>query len=146
MAPASRLRLCNATVRRAPKVENRRRDAGATRGRFHLGAGKAGVFLRAVIQRVSRARVTVDGRVVGEIHAGLLILLGVSRTDNPDAALYLAEKISNLRIFADEEGKMNRSVLESSWLRAGGLAIHAIRGCSRRAAAILHASRAPNRS
>ena len=68
--------------------------------------------MRAVIQRVSRARVTVDSRVVGEIQAGLLILLCVSRSDNPEAALYLAEKISNLRIFADGEGRMNRSVLE----------------------------------
>jgi D-tyrosyl-tRNA(Tyr) deacylase len=79
---------------------------------LHFAPAKIGDFLRAVIQRVSRAGVTVDSRVVGEIQQGLLILLGVSRTDNPEAALYLAEKISNLRIFADDDGKMNRSVLE----------------------------------
>jgi len=68
--------------------------------------------LRAVVQRVSRARVTVDGRTAGEIRAGLLIFLGVARTDNPESASYLAEKIANLRIFSDAEGKMNLSLLE----------------------------------
>jgi D-tyrosyl-tRNA(Tyr) deacylase len=65
-----------------------------------------------VIQRVSRASVTVEGRVAGEIRAGLLVLLGVGRTDNLESAAYLAEKITNLRIFADEHGKMNRSLLD----------------------------------
>jgi len=69
--------------------------------------------VRAVIQRVTRASVTVDGRVAGEIGAGLLVLLGVSKTDNPESASYLAEKIANLRIFSDEAGKMNRSVLDT---------------------------------
>jgi len=68
--------------------------------------------VRAVVQRVTRARVTADGRVSGEIQAGVVVLLGVSRTDNPESASYLAEKISNLRIFADEAGKMNLSLLE----------------------------------
>ena len=68
--------------------------------------------MRAVIQRVSRARVTVGGRVSGQIRTGLVVLLGVSRTDNPESASHLAEKIVHLRIFADEEGKMNRSLLE----------------------------------
>jgi D-aminoacyl-tRNA deacylase len=68
--------------------------------------------VRAVIQRVTRARVAVEGRVVGEIGAGFLVLLGVSRTDNPDSAAYLAEKIANLRIFSDEAGKMNLSLLD----------------------------------
>lgn len=67
--------------------------------------------MRAVIQRVTRASVAVDGRVAGEIGAGLLVLLGVSRTDNPEAAAYLAEKIANLRIFSDQAGKMNLSLL-----------------------------------
>jgi D-tyrosyl-tRNA(Tyr) deacylase len=66
--------------------------------------------MRAVIQRVTRARVTVDGTVVGEIEKGLVVLLGVARDDSEDHARYLAEKIAALRIFADEEGKMNLSV------------------------------------
>jgi D-tyrosyl-tRNA(Tyr) deacylase len=69
--------------------------------------------LRAVVQRVRRARVTVDSRVAGEIQTGLLILLGVGREDNAESALYLAEKIANLRIFPDDAGKMNRSLMES---------------------------------
>lgn len=68
--------------------------------------------MRAVVQRVSRANVTVEGRVAGQIGAGLLVLLGVSRTDNAEAASYLAEKIVNLRIFSDESGKMNLSLLD----------------------------------
>lgn len=68
--------------------------------------------MRAVVQRVTRARVTVDARIAGEIRAGLLILLGVARTDNPESASYLAEKIANLRIFSDTAGKMNLSLLE----------------------------------
>jgi D-aminoacyl-tRNA deacylase len=70
--------------------------------------------VRAVIQRVTRASVTVEGRVAGEIGAGLLVLLGVSKTDNPESASYLAEKIANLRIFSDDAGKMNLSVLDTA--------------------------------
>jgi len=70
--------------------------------------------LRAVIQRVTRARVTVERRVAGEIQSGILILLGVGREDNQESASYLAEKIANLRIFPDDTGKMNRSLLESA--------------------------------
>jgi len=68
--------------------------------------------MRAVVQRVSRARVTVDGSVTGEIAMGLLILLGVGRDDTSAVAASMAEKISNLRIFEDEAGKMNRSLLD----------------------------------
>jgi D-tyrosyl-tRNA(Tyr) deacylase len=68
--------------------------------------------LRAIIQRVTRARVTVASRVAGEIQTGVLILLGVGRADTPESAEYLAEKIANLRIFADDAGKMNRSLVE----------------------------------
>jgi D-tyrosyl-tRNA(Tyr) deacylase len=68
--------------------------------------------LRAVVQRVTRAHVAVDARIAGEIRAGLLILLGVARTDNPESASYLAEKIANLRIFPDAAGKMNLSLLD----------------------------------
>lgn len=69
--------------------------------------------MRAVVQRVSRARVTADGRIVGEIGAGLVILLGVGREDTPAVATSFAEKIAHLRIFGDAQGKMNRSLLES---------------------------------
>ncbi|HEV8183976.1 MAG TPA: D-aminoacyl-tRNA deacylase [Candidatus Angelobacter sp.] len=69
--------------------------------------------MRAIVQRVSRCRVTVEGNIVGEIGAGLLVLLGVSKTDTEQAADYLVEKIIGLRIFEDTEGKMNLSVQDS---------------------------------
>jgi D-tyrosyl-tRNA(Tyr) deacylase len=69
--------------------------------------------MRAVIQRVTGASVRVDGAVVGEIGPGLLVLLGVSKTDSERDALFLAEKIVNLRIFSDEAGKMNRSLIDA---------------------------------
>ena len=68
--------------------------------------------MRAVLQRVSRARVTVEGRVTGEITAGLMILLGVGKPDTSAAAISLAEKCANLRIFEDGQGKMNLSLLD----------------------------------
>jgi len=68
--------------------------------------------MRAVVQRVSRGRVTVEGRVTGEISAGLMILLGVGREDSSAVAASMAEKIANLRIFEDDLGKMNRSLLD----------------------------------
>jgi D-aminoacyl-tRNA deacylase len=68
--------------------------------------------MRAVVQRVSRARVTVDGRVTGEIGAGVMVLLGVGRNDTSAIAASMAEKIANLRIFDDDAGKMNRSLLD----------------------------------
>lgn len=68
--------------------------------------------MRAVIQRVTKARVDVAGETVGEIAAGLLVLLGVAADDSIADADYLVEKILNLRVFQDAEGKMNRSLLE----------------------------------
>jgi D-tyrosyl-tRNA(Tyr) deacylase len=76
--------------------------------------------MRAVVQRVSRARVTVEGRVTGEIGAGLMILLGVGREDTPAVATSMAEKAANLRIFEDEQGKMNRSLLD---VKGGALVV-----------------------
>jgi D-tyrosyl-tRNA(Tyr) deacylase len=68
--------------------------------------------LRAVVQRVSRAKVTVAGEVTGEIGGGLLILLGVSAADSEKDAVYLVDKIVTLRIFEDSEEKMNLSLLD----------------------------------
>ncbi|MXZ30225.1 MAG: D-tyrosyl-tRNA(Tyr) deacylase [Acidimicrobiia bacterium] len=69
--------------------------------------------MRALVQRAAQARVVVDGRVVGEIGPGLCCLVGVTHTDDRQAALKLAAKLWHLRIFADEDGHMNRSVAES---------------------------------
>ena len=68
--------------------------------------------MRAVVQRVSRASVKVNGEFTGKIDHGLLVLLGVAQEDAEADADYLAAKIAGLRIFEDEEGKMNRSVLD----------------------------------
>src|SRR5438067_4729417 len=67
--------------------------------------------MRVVVQRVSRARVTVNGGVSGEITDGLMILLGVGRDDTSAIAISMAERIANLRIFEDDQRKMNRSLL-----------------------------------
>lgn len=69
--------------------------------------------MRAVVQRVSRAKVTVAGEISGEIGLGLLVLLGVAEDDGQSDAAYLAEKVVSLRIFPDDEGKMNRSLAEA---------------------------------
>ena len=74
--------------------------------------------MRVVVQRVTRARVTVQGSVTGEIAAGLVILLGVGRDDTSAVVVGMAEKVANLRIFEDDQGKMNRSLLN-----AGGHAL-----------------------
>ena len=69
--------------------------------------------MRAVVQRVTRAKVTVDGNVVGEIRNGLVVLLGIAHDDSERDAEYLVNKIVSLRIFDDEQGKMNVSVREA---------------------------------
>ena len=69
--------------------------------------------MRAVVQRVSRAQVSVGEEVVGTIDSGLLVLLGVAKDDASADAEYLAAKVVGLRIFEDESGKMNRSVVET---------------------------------
>ncbi|MGA8621239.1 MAG: D-aminoacyl-tRNA deacylase [Candidatus Sulfotelmatobacter sp.] len=66
--------------------------------------------MRAVVQRVSRAQVTVNGEITGQIGLGLLVLVGVSRVDTEADTTYLTEKIAALRVFEDDQGKMNRSV------------------------------------
>jgi D-tyrosyl-tRNA(Tyr) deacylase len=69
--------------------------------------------MRAVIQRVKESSVTVKNEIIGKIGRGLLVLLGVANEDKADDAEYLADKIANLRIFEDDKGKMNRSLLET---------------------------------
>lgn len=68
--------------------------------------------MRAVIQRVQRAQVTVEGEVVGQCGAGLLVLLGVAPTDGPDQVAWMARKLAGLRIFADDAGRFDRSLLD----------------------------------
>jgi D-tyrosyl-tRNA(Tyr) deacylase len=75
--------------------------------------------MRALIQRVTEARVTVDQTITGEIGPGLLVLLGVSKLDTEADAEFLVQKTLNLRIFEDEQGKMNRSLLDTG----GGLLV-----------------------
>jgi D-tyrosyl-tRNA(Tyr) deacylase len=75
--------------------------------------------VRAVVQRVTSARVTVGARITGEIGAGLLVLLGVEQNDGPQDVQYIAAKIRDLRIFQDDAGKMNLSVLD----RQGGVLV-----------------------
>ena len=68
--------------------------------------------MRAVVQRVTRASVTIDEEIVGAIGPGLLVLLGAAKGDTPSEALWLAHKVANLRIFSDADGRMNLSVKE----------------------------------
>jgi len=74
--------------------------------------------MRALIQRVKTAKVTVDGRIVAEIAGGLVILLGIGQADTAEQSLFLAGKIGSLRVFEDDQGKFNRSILDT-----GGAAI-----------------------
>ena len=76
--------------------------------------------MRAVVQRVSRAKVMVQGQVTGEIGPGLMILLGVGKEDTPQVAAAMAEKLANLRIFEDTQGKMNLSLLD---VKGGALVV-----------------------
>jgi D-tyrosyl-tRNA(Tyr) deacylase len=75
--------------------------------------------VRVVLQRVSRASVSIDGRVVGQIGRGFLVLVGFTRSDGPAAIDWMADKIIGLRLFPDDDGKMNRSLGEA----AGGLLV-----------------------
>jgi len=68
--------------------------------------------MRSVVQRVRHGRVSIDGRTIAEIGQGLVILIGIGPGDSEEQARYLAEKIVNLRIFEDDQGKINRSLLE----------------------------------
>jgi len=74
-----------------------------------------GEIMRAVVQRVKEARVDVDGATVGEIGPGVLVLLGIGDEDTEKDCQYLADKISNLRIFPDEKAEMNRSIVDKGY-------------------------------
>ncbi len=82
--------------------------------------------MRAVVQRVSRAKVVVDGETIGEIGCGLLVLLGVTHTDTPAQAQWLADKVAGLRIFNDADGKMNRDLgdVDGSMLIVSQFTLH----------------------
>lgn len=73
---------------------------------------RKGYDMRAVVQRVTQARVSVEGEVIGEIKKGIVVLLGISKDDNEKDIKYIAEKVVNLRIFEDENNKMNLSSLD----------------------------------
>ncbi len=81
--------------------------------------GRFGPGVRALIQRVREARVEVDGRVTGSVGSGMLVYLGIARTDTENDADYLVDKLVGLRIFPDDSGKMNRNIREA----AGGLLV-----------------------
>ncbi len=82
--------------------------------------------MRAVVQRVSRAKVVVDGETIGAIGAGLLVLLGVSHADTPEQARWLADKVAGLRIFNDADGRMNRDLgdVDGSMLIVSQFTLH----------------------
>ena len=98
--------------------------------------------MRAVLQRVTRARVLVGGDVTGEIGPGLVVLIAVGREDTAATASSMAEKIVNLRIFGDDQGKMNRSLLDAEGCGSRCLAIYSVRRRARATAAEFHSSSA----
>ena len=83
--------------------------------------------MRAVVQRVSQAKVEVEGEITGQIGMGLMVLVGVEEGDQQHDMEYLADKVIGLRIFEDEQGKMNLSVAGSRWRITCGEPVHAIR-------------------
>src|SRR5262249_29409293 len=112
---AALISVPNASLRHAARsaAANHERHPAAS---VRLASGnrrRRSLSLRAVVQRVRRGRVTVDGKSVGSIAAGLVALLGVAKGDTSEQAAYLADKTAHLRIFNDAAGKMNLSLLES---------------------------------
>ena len=102
--------------------------------------------MRAVVQRVVQADVTVDEKITGAIEKGLMVLLGVEDEDEEADAAYMAEKIAGLRIFEDEEGKMNLSVKDVGGDLLVGIPVHLIRRLQERKAAELYQSRKAGKS
>ena len=97
--------------------------------------------MRAVVQRVKSASVKVDGELVSEIGAGVLIFLGVAHEDTTTELEYIANKVANLRIFEDAEGKMNCSLLETGRSGTRCLTIHPLRRLPQRATPQFYQSR-----
>ncbi len=93
-------------------MRGRRRGGEQHPGRIRRAARAYLRRVRAVVQRVTRASVTIDGIVVGEIGAGLLVLLGIAVDDDGPDEMQMTEKLANLRIFGDDDGMMNRSVID----------------------------------
>ena len=96
----------------------------------------------ACVQRVSQAEVVIDGKSVGRIERGLLVLLGVAVGDSDEAAKQLAQKIADLRVFEDDAGKMNRSLAEVGGAMLVGEPIHALGRLPQRPPAEFHRCRA----
>ena len=90
--------------------------------------------MRAVLTRVKHASVSVDGKVIGQIGEGFLVLLGVTHEDTEAQAVKLADKLTGLRIFEDEHGKMNRGLTDGGRRAAGRVPVHPVRQLQARAA------------
>ena len=97
--------------------------------------------MRVVVATCPRGRVSVDGQTIAEIGPGVVILLGIGPQDGEEQARYLVEKIANLRIFEDEQGKINRSLLEVGGAAHRRLAVHPVRRHAQRAPPILYRRR-----
>ena len=94
--------------------------------------------MRVVLQRVSRGRVSIDGSVAGEIGPGLVLLVGFTEEDGEDVLEWMADKILGLRIFSDEEEKMNLSLEDTRRRSTGRQPVHPLRRYPKRASAQLH--------
>jgi hypothetical protein len=99
--------------------------------------------MKALLQRVSHASVTVDGAIVGQIGRGFCVLLGVTHSDTQAEAEWLANKIAGLRLFEDEAGKMNLGLSRRGRRGAGGQPVYALWGCAEGKTAVFHRRRSP---
>jgi hypothetical protein len=126
------LRSVNGQIEFLLKQSVSKRKRGRSRAD---GGGKGRRRMRVILQRVSRATVRVDGKAMGEIGRGIVLLLGVHQEDTAECAEFLAAKCAELRIFPDDHGKMNLFGERDRRSGAGGVAIHSLWGVSEGAAA-----------